>query len=104
MGICRIFESNSGYAMSARITVNLAASGVFEIWLNEQGRDLLVKELQNLSEKWDHFHLGPADTGEVVVSSRPYRPDDTVFECGKVYLRPDAWDKQYFPHVLDAKA
>jgi hypothetical protein len=89
--------------MSARITINLAASGVLEIWLNEQGRDLLVRELQHLSEKWDHFHLGPADNGEVVISSRPYRPDDKVLEYGKVYLRPDAWDKEYFPHVLDGE-
>jgi hypothetical protein len=87
--------------MSARITVNLAANGEIEIWLNEQGRDLLVRELQHRSEKNDHFHLGPADIGEVEVSSRPYKPDDRVFEYGKVLFRTDAWDKQYFPHVLD---
>jgi hypothetical protein len=91
----------TGPVMSARITINLAADGVFEMWLNEQGRDLLVRELRHLSEKWDHFHLGPAETGEVVISSRPYRPNDKVFEYGKVYLRTDAWDKEYFPHVLD---
>ncbi len=90
--------------MSARITFNLAANGEFEIWLNEQGRDLLVRELQQLGEKNDHFHLGPADIGEVEVSSRPYRPDDRVFEYGKVHFRTDAWDKQYFPHVLDETA
>jgi hypothetical protein len=90
--------------MSARITFNLAANGEFEIWLNEQGRDLLVRELQHLGEKNDHFHLGPADIGEVEVSSRPYRPDDRVFEFGKVYFRTDAWDKQNFPHVLDESA
>jgi hypothetical protein len=87
--------------MSARITVNLAANGEIEIWLNEQGRDLLVRELQHLSEKNDHFHLGPRDVGEVEVSSRPYRPDDRVIEYGKFLFRTDAWDKQYFPHVLD---
>jgi hypothetical protein len=87
--------------MSARITINLASDGVFEMWLNEQGRDLLVRELQHLSEKWDHFHLGPAETGEVAVSSRPYRPDDKVLGYGKVYLRTDAWDQGHFPHVLD---
>jgi hypothetical protein len=31
-------------AMGARITVNLTATGEFEIRLNEQGRDLLVRE------------------------------------------------------------
>jgi hypothetical protein len=90
--------------MSARITVNLAANGEFEIWLNEQGRDLLVRELQRLSEKSDHFHRGPADVGEVEVSSRPYRPDDKILGYGKVLFRTDAWDKQYFPHVLDETA
>jgi hypothetical protein len=90
--------------MTARITANLAANGEFEIWLNEQGRDLLVRELQHLSEKWDHFHLGPADIGDVVVASRPYRLDDKVLEYGKVYLRPDARDKEHFPHVLDEEA
>jgi hypothetical protein len=90
--------------MSARITINLAANGMFEIWLNEQGRDLLVRELQHLSDKSDHFHLGPADTSEVVVSSCPYRPDDRVLEHGKIYLRPDAWDKEHFPHVLGGDA
>ena len=34
--------------MSARITFSLASDGELEIWLNEQGRDLLVRELQNL--------------------------------------------------------
>jgi hypothetical protein len=89
--------------MSARITINAAADGVFEMWLNEEGRDRLVRELQGLSEKWDHFHLGPEEHDEVVVSSRAYRPDDKVFVYGKVYLRPDAWDKKHFPHVLDQK-
>ncbi len=45
--------------MAARITVNLNAKGEFEIWLNPEGRDVLVKELQGLSETNDHFHLGP---------------------------------------------
>jgi hypothetical protein len=44
--------------MAAWITVNLNAKGEFEIWLNPEGRDVLVKELQGLSETNDHFHLG----------------------------------------------
>jgi hypothetical protein len=90
--------------MGARITVSLTAKGEFEIWLNEQGRDLLVRKLQHLSEKNDHFHLGPKDIGEVEVSSRSYRPDDKVLEYGKVLFRTDAWDMEYFPHVLDQTA
>ncbi len=86
--------------MSAKITVNLTSTGELEIWLNEQGRDLLIRELQGLSEKSDHFHLGPKSIGEVEVSSHAYRPDDSVLEYGKVLFRTDAWDKQYYPHVL----
>ena len=37
----------------------LPCKGAFEIWLNPEGRDVLVKELQGLSETNDHFHLGP---------------------------------------------
>ena len=33
--------------MAARITVNLNAKGEFEIWLNPEGQDVLVKELQD---------------------------------------------------------
>jgi hypothetical protein len=87
--------------MGPRITVNLTANGEFEIWINEKGRDLLVQELQGLNEQNDHFHLGPAEIGEVEVSARSYRPDDKIIEYGKVLFRTDEWDKQYFPHVLD---
>ena len=85
--------------MGPRITINLTAGGEFEIWLNEEGRDLLVRELKQLNENNEHFHLMPK-YGDVAVSSRPYRPDDKVLEWGKVYFRTDAWDEQYYPHVL----
>jgi hypothetical protein len=90
--------------MGARITINLTADGEFEMWLNKEGRDLLVRALQHLSDKNDHFHFGPVDIGEVQVSSRPYRPDDKVLEYGKVYFRPDAWDREHFPHVFSDSA
>lgn len=86
--------------MVARITVNLSAEGELEIWLNPEGRDVLVKALQGLSETNDHFHLGPKSFGEVEVSNRPYRPDDRLIEYGKILFRTDASDAQYFPHVL----
>lgn len=87
--------------MAARITMNLNANGELEIWLNPEGRDVLVKELQGLTEVSDHFHLGPKALSEVEVSDRPYRSDDRLLEYGKVIFRTDAWDAQYFPHVLD---
>ena len=85
--------------MAARITMNLNAEGELEIWLNPEGRDLLVKELQGLSETNDHFHLRPSPFGEVEISNRPYRPNDKVLEYGKVLFRTDAWDVKHFPHV-----
>ena len=42
--------------MKPRITVSLSSNGEFEIWLN--GRDRLVQDLQRLTEKNDHLHLG----------------------------------------------
>jgi hypothetical protein len=81
-----------------RITMNLAASGELEIWLNEAGRDLLVKELQALNEKNEHFHLDPSR--EVEVSTKAYRPTDNVIAYGKVLFRTDEWDRHYYPHVM----
>jgi hypothetical protein len=87
--------------MAARITVNLSAEGEFQIWLNPEGREVLIKALQGLSETSDHFHLGPSGFAEVAVSNRPYRSSDKLLEYGKILFRTDAWDAQYFPHVLD---
>jgi hypothetical protein len=88
-------------SMKPRITINLTASGEFEIWLNEQGRDLLVQRLISLNEQYEHFHLAPSDQGELEVSTRAYDPTDTVIEYGKVLFRKDEWDRLYYPHVLD---
>ena len=90
--------------MKPRITINSNTDGELEIWLNEAGRDLLVTELQQLSEGSDHFHLGPEEFGgEVPVQTRPYRDGDKIIEWGKVMLRPDRWDAEYFPHVLEGQ-
>jgi hypothetical protein len=43
------------------MTMNLTADGELELWINEAGRDLLVRELQNLNEKNEHFHLFPVE-------------------------------------------
>jgi hypothetical protein len=90
--------------VKARITLNLTVGGELEIWLNEEGRDLLVRKLQALGETNDHFHLAPSGMGEVEVSKRPYQPTDRVIEWGKVLFRTDEWDRRYFPHVLDEDA
>jgi hypothetical protein len=83
-----------------RITLCLTTNGTLDIYLNEQGRELLVRELQHLSRDRDHFHFWPEGLGEVEVRSRPYSPSDKVIEYGKVLFRPDEWDRQYFPEVL----
>ena len=58
--------------MKARITLSTNKNGQLEIWLNEAGRDLLVRELQHLSERNDHFHFGPENLGgEVPVQTYP---------------------------------
>lgn len=86
--------------MAARITLDINSAGEFELWLNPEGRDLLVKELLALSETNEQFHLMPIPS-DVEVSTRPYRSDDKLLEYGKVLFRLDEWDARHFPHVLD---
>ena len=89
--------------MKPRITISTREDGELEISLNESGRELLVRELQQLSERNDHFHLGPEEFGsEVPLRNRPYREGDEIIDYAKVMFRPDAWDARHFPHVLDA--
>lgn len=87
--------------MRPRITIN-RKDGELQIWLNPAGRDLLVRELQQLSERNEHFHLMPEDMdGEVPVRDRSYEAGAEVIQWGKVLFRPDEWDAQHFPHVID---
>ena len=94
--------------MAARITICICADGSFELLLNEAGRDLMIEELKRLDRKWDHFHLDHyddpdiADATDLILSAIPYRDDDKVIEHGKILLRPDDWDHEYFPHVMKA--
>ena len=87
--------------MKPRITLSIDPNGELQIWLNESGRDLLVRELQHLSATSDHFHLGPEDLGgEVPVQTIAYNEGDQVLGWAKVMFRTDDWDARYFPHVL----
>ena len=91
--------------MKPRITIAFAKDGQLELWLNELGRDVLVREMQALSTENDHFHFQPEMfEGQVPTQSRGYRESDQVVEWGKVLFRPDAWDASHFPHVLDDAA
>jgi hypothetical protein len=94
--------------MTARVTICQRSDGTFEILVNEAGRDLLVTELQRLDREWDHFHLDHFDDPEIAfatdvqLATVPYNDGDKIFQTGKVLLRPDDWDAEYFPHVLVA--
>ena len=88
--------------MKARITLQLTKEGQLEILLNEAGRNKLVEHLRSLSRTNDHFHMAPAEFGmECAVSEKPYRASDQVLAWGKILLRPDDWDAEHFPHVLE---
>ena len=89
--------------MSSRITITRSKDGSVEIWLNEAGRDRLVRALQMLSETDDHIHLGPAEDemAELPLQTTAYREGDEVLSWGKILFRLDAWDAKHFPHVLE---
>lgn len=92
--------------MQPRVTVCLRPDGSFEILVNPAVRDLLVRELQGLDDSWDHFHLDQYDpelahATDVPLAAVAYHEGDRVLETGKVLLRPDEWDREYFPHVLN---
>ncbi|MEQ1617457.1 MAG: hypothetical protein ABL883_03810 [Terricaulis sp.] len=73
------------------------------LYLNAEGRDQLVSELQHLDERSDHFHMHPEDepNPEVPMRAIAYLPsEETVPYHVKVMSRPDEWDRQYFPHVM----
>ena len=91
--------------MKPRITISTKANGFFEIFLNETGRDLLVKQLNALDRSNDHFHCAPEDfLHDLAMQDKPYADDDTINAWGKVLFRPDDWDAEYFPHVLDPES
>lgn len=84
-----------------RRAARLYVSGFAELWVNEQGRDLLVRELAASSAQSDHFHLGAFEGAEIGLGVHAYRPTDTVLHVGKVMFRPDEWDRTHFPHVME---
>ena len=92
--------------MNARVTVSVQPDGTFDIYVNEAGRDLLVRELQGLNRSREHFHLDHydepeiADATDVPLAAIPYRATDRVLLYGKVLFRPDDWDVKYYPHVM----
>ena len=87
--------------MKPRVTVSIDEEGILEIWINEAGRDALLKALSDLDERNDHFHLTTDLTwGDITLSDIPYRSSDSLIDTAKVMFRPDKWDLKYFPHVF----
>ena len=92
---------------SPRITVvtlkneNDEATSV-NLYVNPEGRDLLVRELSRLSEKSDHFHMDAAEWAiEVPLQTTAYDPGaETIASNVKIMFRSDDWDREYFPHVM----
>jgi len=92
-----------------RITVALAGGGdgappEVRLYLNPEGRDLLVRELNRLDARWDHLHLQPAEwTVGLPLQTIAYDPEaEETTDAVKIMLRPDEWDEEHFPHVLEA--
>lgn len=90
--------------MKPRITISVTEGGEFEIYLNETGRDRLVEELQRLDKSWDHFHLAPEGFDmDVDLQSTSYDAKHRVYDWGKVLFRPDEWDAEFYPHVMEPR-
>jgi hypothetical protein len=88
--------------MKPRITINIDKDGQLEIWVNQAGRDLLVKELQTLSGENDRVLLQPEGMPDVVpTQGRAYRESDQVFDWVKILFRTDELDERFFPRVMD---
>lgn len=87
-----------------RITFGVCDDGQeVRIYVNPEGRLLLIQELAHLSEQSDHFHMHPEHepNPEVPMRTIPYVPsEETIPYHVKVMLRPDDWDLEYFPHVM----
>ena len=81
-----------------RITITTTPSGFIEIWMNPAGRELLVSHIMALNESNEHLHFGEGE--DVELSPRAYRPEDKVHAWGKLFLRLDEWDRQYFAHLF----
>ena len=91
-----------------RITVEIkedgGASGVVELFLNEEGLQLLLGELNALSKENDHFHLFASGWGmqDGPIKLKPYQENAATAGHLKVLFRPDEWDRKYFPEVIAA--
>lgn len=87
--------------MKPRFTISLSKNNVIELYINEIARDILIQQLTGLNKTSDHVHLSANWPAEIELSEKKYTSSDTVFTEAKILLRPDEWDKEYYPHVLE---
>jgi hypothetical protein len=76
------------------------------LYVNPEGRDQLIAELQHLSASAgsDHFHMQPDELiAEVTTGAIPYEEGEIIPWHVKVLFRTDDWDRQDFPHVMEPK-
>jgi len=73
------------------------------LYLNPEGRALLIAELLKLDEHDDHLHLLPEEGGcDVPLQVKAYDPErELLVRHVKILYRTDAWDEKYFPHVME---
>ncbi|WP_304069771.1 hypothetical protein [Maricaulis maris] len=73
------------------------------IYVNESGRVALIELLQGLSMAWDHEHLlGRSwSTDDIGLDEVAYRDEARVISAAKILFRPDAWDEEHFPKVMN---
>jgi hypothetical protein len=90
--------------VAPRITMSVTAGGEFEIYLNDEGRSLLIQKLQSLGERNDHFHLAAWYAAEVELGKTAHRPGDKIIDAAKILFRTDESDRRHFPHVFDEKS
>ena len=91
--------------MKPRITICVDENGGVDLYFNEAGRAQFIEELAALDRSNDHFHFAPDNLiGDVVTQDIPYNKNQVSYAWGKVSLRPDDWDEEYYPHVMRSES
>lgn len=88
--------------LSGTQTSGAQAPGAIEMFLNEEGVDLLVRELKSLSKQNDHCHLFAPEWGDGSGPLNLVAYDGSASTVGhlKILFRPDDWDREHYPHTV----
>jgi hypothetical protein len=73
------------------------------IYVNESGRMALIELLQGLSATSDHEHLLARSWSldDIGLDEVAYRDEARVIDAAKILFRPDAWDEEHYPKVMN---